>query len=135
MSEAPYRIIVEQTPEAVVFTDTEGAVRIWNRAAETLFGYTKEEAVAGGLDLIIPERLRAAHWKGFRDALASASPKYAGRVLTTRSMHKDGRTLYVALAFALLKDDGAFVGVLATARDCTESYLAARGARNASPQR
>jgi PAS domain S-box-containing protein len=51
-------------------------------------------------------------------------------VLTTRSVHKDGRRLYVDLSFALLKNaDGTMGGALAVARDATERYLAEKGPR------
>jgi PAS domain S-box-containing protein len=130
MSEAHYRAVVEQTPDAVIVADRQGVIELWNRAAEAIFGHTAGEAVGKSLDVIIPERLRAGHWAGYDRALESGSMKYAGRVLTTRSMHKDGRTLYVDLAFALLRDDsGAIVGAIATARDCTEAYLAKKASR------
>ena len=127
MIEALYRNIVEQSPDATIVADTQGAIRLWNRSAETIFGHAAGDVLGRSLDVIIPERLRAAHWAGFRKSLETGSTKYAGQVLTTRSMRKDGSTLYVALAFALLKDEsGVVTGVLATARDCTASYLEQR---------
>jgi PAS domain S-box-containing protein len=124
MNEALYRSIVEQSPDAMIVADAQGAIVLWNRSAETIFGYADAEVLGKSLDVIIPERLRAAHWAAFEKSLQTGSTKYAGQVLTTRSMHKDGRTLYVALAFAMLKDDGGAVSaVLATARDCTAAYL------------
>jgi hypothetical protein len=51
-------------------------------------------------------------------------PSTPGGVLTTRSVHKDGRALYVDLGFALLRDrSGNVPGALATAHDATERYL------------
>ena len=124
MSEALYRSIVEQSPDAMIVSDLHGAITVWNRGAEAIFGHAAGEVLGQSLDVIIPERLRAAHWAAFDKSLATGTTKYGGQVLTTRSMHKDGRTLYVALAFALLKDEsGAVTGVLATARDCTAAYL------------
>jgi PAS domain S-box-containing protein len=120
--------IVEQAPDALIFADREGAIRVWNRAAEALFGYSAAEALGQSLDIIIPERLRAAHWTAFDKSLATGETKYAGRVLTTRSAHKDGRRLYVELSFSLLMDStGNVTGAIALARDGTERYLAARG--------
>jgi PAS domain S-box-containing protein len=125
-----YETIVEDAPDALIFADRHGAIRLWNRAAQTLFGYSAAEVMGQSLDLMIPERLRAAHWAGFDKALESGVTKYAGRVLTTRSMHKDGRRLYVDLSFSLLKDDaGNFAGALAIARDATERYNAERELR------
>jgi PAS domain S-box-containing protein len=119
------RAIVEATSDAVIFADREGSIRLWNRGAELLFGYTAAEAIGQSLDLIIPERLRRAHWDAYDRALRTGATKYTDRVLTTRSMRKDGRKLYVDLGFGLVKDaTGAVTGAFATGRDCTERYLA-----------
>jgi len=129
MSPELLKAIVEQCPDAMIFADREGAIRLWNRAAEALFGYSSAEVLGASLDVIIPERLRAAHWAGYRRAIAAGETKYGNRVLTTRSARKDGGKLYVELSFALVKDrDGMVTGALATARDGTERYLAGRSA-------
>ena len=111
------------TCDAVIFADREGSIRLWNRGAELLFGYAAAEAIGQSLDLIIPERLRRAHWEAFDRSLQTGRTKYTDRVLTTRSMHKDGRKLYVDLSFGLAKDaGGAMQGAFAIGRDCTERY-------------
>lgn len=116
--------IVEQAPDAIIFADRDGAIRVWNRGAETLFGYAAAEALGNSIDLIIPERLRRAHWEGFRRAMDTSQAKYVGRALTTRSARKDGSKLYVDLSFSLLKDRaGAVTGALAIGRDCTARCL------------
>jgi PAS domain S-box-containing protein len=125
------KAIVEQAGDAIIAVDREGRVEVWNAAAERLFGYSAEEARAGGLDLIIPERFRAAHWTGFDRALASGTTKYGSKALVTRSQRKDGSTIYVELSFGLLRDDaGTVQGALAIARDGTERYLAERARRS-----
>jgi PAS domain S-box-containing protein len=119
------KAIVEATSDAVIFADRGGSIRLWNRGAELLFGYTAAEATGQRLDLIIPERLRRAHWDAYDRALQTGAMKHTDRVLTTRSMHKDGRKLYVDLGFGLAKDaGGAVMGAFATGRDCTDRYIA-----------
>ena len=61
--------IVEQAPDAIIFSDRDGAIQIWNRGAETVFGYAAAEVLGKSLDVIIPERLRHAHSEGFRRAV------------------------------------------------------------------
>ena len=122
--------IVEAAGEAIIFADREGAIRLWNRGAEAIFGHAAAEVLGASLDVIIPERLRSAHWQGFRRAIESGETRYANRVLTTRSVHKNGNKLYVDLSFALLKDaHGAVTGALAIGRDCTARYEAERALR------
>jgi PAS domain S-box-containing protein len=120
-----FKAIVDEAPEAIIFADRDGAIRLWNRGAETIFGYAASEAIGRSLDLIIPDRLRAAHWAGFNRALETGVTRYAGRVLTTRSMHRSGSTLYVDLSFGLVKDaDGTIAGAFAIGRECTARHAA-----------
>ena len=112
--------IVEQAPDAIIFADREGLIRVWNRGAERLFGHSAAEVIGCSLDIIIPERLRRAHWDGFDAALATGRTKYDGRALTTRATHKNGGKLYVDLSFTLVVDRaGAVTGALAIGRDGT----------------
>lgn len=111
------RSLVEHAPDAIIYADRAGAIRIWNRAAETLFGYTAEDVLGKSLDIIIPERFRNAHWSGFNLAMEAGRTKYAGRALTTRSIHKNGSKLYVSLSFGVVKNGaGSVVGALAIGR-------------------
>ena len=120
-----FQNIVERALDAIIFADRDGAIRIWNRGAETLFGYSAAEVLGDSLDVIIPERLRSAHWEAFRRAIDTGRTKYGDRVLTTRSVHKNGTKLYVDLSFGLVSDEtGAVVGAFAIGRDCTARYLA-----------
>ena len=120
-----FKAIVEQAPDAIIFADREGAIQVWNRAAETVFGYAAAEVLGGSLDVIIPERLRRAHWEGFRRAIDSGQTKLGGRALITRSVHKNGSKLYVELSFGLIRNGaGAIAGALAVGRDCTVRHLA-----------
>ena len=56
---------------ALVFADPSGRVRIWNSAAESLFGHRAADAIGQKMDLIIPPDYRARHWAGFRAAMAA----------------------------------------------------------------
>jgi PAS domain S-box-containing protein len=114
-------------PEAIIFADRIGVIRYWSDGAETVFGHSAREALGQSLDLIIPERFRAAHWQAYRRAIDSGQTKYADRVLTTRSSRKDGSPLFVDLSFALVKDATETVfGALASGHDCTARHLAQR---------
>jgi PAS domain S-box-containing protein len=124
-----------QAPDAVIYAGTDGVIQAWNAAATTMFGFSSEEALGQSLDLIIPERFRDAHWKGFERALADGTTKYSGQALPTRSARKDGTTIYVELTFAIIKDaSGSVIGALAHARDITERFLKEREQRQQAQQ-
>ncbi|MGB3425411.1 MAG: PAS domain S-box protein [Castellaniella sp.] len=125
--------IVEQTSDALIYADHAGKIVRWNQAASRLFGFTPAEALGAGLDLIIPEHLRAAHWAGYDAALASGRMKLEGRPTLTRGLKKGGGKCYVEMTFALVKDaGGAAIGSVAMARDVTERVEAERARRAAA---
>src|SRR3989442_15706186 len=84
------RWIVEALPEAVLCSDREGIIRLWNRGAETIFGYRREDALGHTLDLIIPERWRARHWEGYRTVMRTGVTRYGREVLAVPPHRSDG---------------------------------------------
>jgi PAS domain S-box-containing protein len=124
------RALLEQSPDAIVFADTDGRIVEWNTAAETVFGHSAPEAIGQSLDIIVPERFREAHWAGYERALAAGETKYSGQTLPTRSMRKDGTDIYVELTFAIVRSAGGdVIGALAHARDITERWTREREQR------
>ena len=122
--------IFAHTPDAIIFADRDGVIRMWNRGAEVLFGFAADDVIGQSLDVIIPERFRHAHWAGFRRAVASGRARHGDRVRTTRAIHRFGQTLYVDLSFALVKNAaGMVLGSVAVGRDGSDRYLAERALR------
>jgi PAS domain S-box-containing protein len=122
-----FRRIVEEMPEAVIFADRQGVVRLWNRGAEIIFGYSAAEATGQSLDLIIPERFRARHWDGYRHVMATGVTSYGQRLLAVPAMRKDGQRISIEFSIALLKDErGDVTGALAVVRDVTARWQAER---------
>ena len=125
--------IIEQTSDAVIYADRSGTIVRWNRAAESLFGYSANEVIGHSLNLIIPERLRPAHWAGFELAMTSCTTRLQGHATLTRATHRSGRKLYVEMTFALVKTlDGKPLGSVASARDVTERVERERAAQRGS---
>jgi PAS domain S-box-containing protein len=113
-----FRLVIEQGPDAVIVTDLEGAIQVWNAAAGELFGYSEEETLGRSLDIIIPAHLRQAHWEGFKKAVTNGRTKYGGHAIKTRATHKSGEKRYVNFAFSILRDQkDTVIGAVATARE------------------
>ena len=118
--------------EAVIHADRQGLIALWNPAAETMFGFSTAEAIGQSLDIIIPERLREAHWRGFHAAIASGRTRLNSRPTVTRALHKSGATLYVEMSFAMVcATSGEVIGSVAVARDATERVQREKAARSA----
>ncbi len=126
--------ILDQAADAVIFADRSGTMRRWNGAAAVLFGFPAEEALGQSLDLITPEYLRAAHWRGFDAAMKNVALKL--RPTLTRGLHKSGRKLYVEMTFAGRRRRGG-VGVRrrGARRDGARRARARLGRGRAPPHR
>jgi PAS domain S-box-containing protein len=94
--------LVAAIGDAVVASDAQGAITLWNPAAERMFGYTEAEALGQSLDLIIPERLRKRHWEGYDHSMTSGTTKYGHDLLRVPATHKDGRAMSIAFTVAML---------------------------------
>jgi PAS domain-containing protein len=46
--------LIAHAPDAIIFADCTGVIRLWNRAAETMFGHGAAEAIGQTLDFIVP---------------------------------------------------------------------------------
>jgi PAS domain S-box-containing protein len=115
--------IVAEIGDAVMFADREGVVRLWNRGAEEMFGWTAEEMIGRSMDPIIPERLRPRHWEGWEKVMASGVTRYGKDVLAVPAARKDGAPLSIEFTIALHRDaSGAIAGASAVIRDVTARW-------------
>ena len=112
--------LIACAPDAIIFADCAGVIRLWNNAAEALFGYSAEEAIGHTLDLIVPEPSRTAHWAGFSRAVQQGRFAKVDGLLTSRALTKDGSTIDVELSAAIVWSPSEQVeGIMAIGRDVT----------------
>ena len=122
--------LVNAIGDAVVISDAQGAITLWNPAAERIFGFTQEDALGQSLDLIIPERLRGRHWEGYEKTMATGQTRYGNDLLRVPSVHKDGRALSIAFTVALLySPERELTGIVAVIRDETARFQEDRNLR------
>ena len=115
--------IVAGASDAILFADREGVMRLWNRGAEEMFGWTAAEAVGESLDLIIPERLRSRHWDGWKRVMETGVTRYGKDVLAVPALRKDGTTISIEFTIQLIRDDaGRILGPVAIIRDVTARF-------------
>lgn len=124
MDDFLYRQIVDGSPDAVVFGDAQGIIRLWNAGAEAIFGFSAAEAVGQSMDIIIPERLRGRHWEGYHRTMATGVSRYgAGDLLAVPAVTKDGRSISIEFTIQMLKGpSGEILGPVATIRDVTKRF-------------
>jgi PAS domain S-box-containing protein len=84
--------------DATITVDERGRVRQWNVAAESMFGYTREQALGRTVAaLVIPPKRRRAHREGLKRAAAGGPTRILGRRIVINAMRADGSELPVEL--------------------------------------
>jgi PAS domain S-box-containing protein len=118
------RQLVAQAPDAIVYADDHGLIRLWNAGAERIFGHSAAEALGQSLDLIIPENQRARHWAGFDRTLATGVTRYGvDSLLSVPAIRKDGSRLSVEFTILPFHGEaGQIVGMAAIMRDVTARF-------------
>ncbi len=108
--------IVENNPVAIITTDLDAVIVSWNPAAETLFGFTADEAVGRGLDdLIANETLRPEAEAYTRQTLETG--RFSAVMRRTR---KDGSLVDLEAVVLPVIIGGQTVGFIAIYHDITE---------------
>ncbi len=114
------RGIVEDSQDAIIFADRDGKIRLWNAGAEARFGYQAREILGQSLDLIIPEKLRPRHDKGYRRVMDTGATRDGKELLAVPGQRKDGSRTSLEFTITLIRVEGGRVlGAAAIIREVT----------------
>lgn len=89
-SEATVRALLENAAEAILGVNDAGAVVLTNAAAETMFGYTREEMLDQPLDMLIPARLRPQDLRDWSAFLQELQDRPKGERINKGGVRKNG---------------------------------------------
>jgi PAS domain S-box-containing protein len=106
--EEEVRRILETAQDAFVAMDSDGRISDWNRQAEEVFGWPREEAVGRVLaETIIPERYREQHRRGLERFLATGQGPVLDKRLELSALRRDGTEFPVELTIWALPRGGS----------------------------
>jgi PAS domain S-box-containing protein len=60
-TEARFRDVVESVPNGILIVNGRGAIEMVNAQTEYIFGYTRAELIGQPVEMLLPQRIRAAH--------------------------------------------------------------------------
>ncbi|MBI3779366.1 MAG: EAL domain-containing protein [Gammaproteobacteria bacterium] len=119
-SESKLRTVSESVRDAILMIDDRGQITFWNRAAETMFGYSREEALGQDMaGLIIPARLREEHNRGLGAFQSTGHGAAISKLLELPARRRDGSEFIAEHSISAIQFEGKWhaVGIV---RDVTE---------------
>src|SRR5687767_962970 len=119
-SEGRKAAVLRSTLDSIIAMDKDGLITEFNPAAESTFGFARDEVMGKRLaDLIVPDRYRDAHIAGLKRFVETGEAHVIGKRLELPARRKDGSEFQSELTITRSDSDGlpAFTGVL---RDITE---------------
>ena len=121
-SQAQLSLHLENTPLAAITWDKDIRCVQWNKAAEKIFGYTRDEALGRHLVGLVVDPQVAGALRGTFQALLEGS---GGERRVDDNITKDGRTITCEWYNTTIRNEtGETVGVVSLAEDITDQKLA-----------
>ncbi len=111
---------VESTNEGFVTIDEDHKVIFFNRAAERLFGYRREQVLGRDLDVILAPECSPDHRRAVERYLGAKRPRPIGHARELTARRKDGSTFPCHISFSVARRKGRvfFTGIV---RDHTDT--------------
>lgn len=93
------RLLIDTANDAVITIEADSVVIDWNVMAETMFGWTREEALGRKVHhMIVPPAFRAMHEAGITRFLATGDHNILNQRVELKALHRDGHELDIELS-------------------------------------
>ena len=114
--------ILESAHDGILTVDEKGIIESANKAAEQLFGYSKDKLSGSSVNILVPKVAQKKHnaqMDGFRSSGGNAHIMGAGRYIT--GVHRDGKEIFLDISLSkarVLKE----ITTIAIVRDVTHKH-------------
>ncbi|MCB1924917.1 MAG: response regulator [Gammaproteobacteria bacterium] len=114
------RSVIDAAVDGIIVVDSEGRVREFSPAAESIFGHTKSAVLNQNVAMLMPESMRGAHQSSFAAYNANRRPeRIMGKTRELTGLRRGGATFPIDLAVSEAVVDGEvhYIGII---RDISE---------------
>ncbi|MBJ6725467.1 HD-GYP domain-containing protein [Geomesophilobacter sediminis] len=107
--------LFESSPQGILAVDTEGVIRLWNKAAEAITGWREDEVVGRPIRAFSDKG-----WQMYEEYRARALLREVFHSLPMTAIRKDGATIHISFSTAPVLDAaGTVIGTVAIIYDIT----------------
>ncbi len=131
-SESRNRAIVETAADAIITIDENGIIGTFNRAAERMFGFERDEVIGKNVEYLMPEPYASNHDVYLKNYLRTGKAQIIGIGREVEGLREDGSTFPMLLAVSEINVAGkrVFTGILRDISDMKEAEMQAIAARD-----
>lgn len=109
--------VIDSANDAILSKNLEGIITSWNKAAESLYGYTADEIIGRNVKVLVPENRH----EEVDDFLTKIRRGEQIKHYETKRRRKDGSLVDISLTISAIKSEqGRITGASAIARDITD---------------
>ena len=102
-------LLFDAALDAIVGMNAAGQITHWNRSAEAIFGWRKQEVIGKEMaSVIIPERLREHHRRGLQRYRSSGAERVLNRRLEMSALRRAGNEFPVELTIVPIRQGTQF---------------------------
>nr|WP_210289921.1 PAS domain-containing sensor histidine kinase [Rhizobium sp. BK196] len=114
-----FSALVRTTPDAVIAIDEAGRIMSFNPAAETMFGYTPQEAIGRNIKMLMPEPYHSEHDAYLSNYRRTGEERIIGTTRMVSGRRKNGVVFPIDLSVSAVVGGSSktFVGIV---RDISE---------------
>lgn len=117
--EAKLNVFVEAVAEGIVVVSRDGKIQIANRRVQEMFGYTREELIGQGMDILVPRRYRRSHVEQRKEYFAEPRIRAMGAGRDLTGCRKDGTEFPVEIGLSYVQTEQGMLA-LGLITDITE---------------
>jgi PAS domain S-box-containing protein len=112
--------LIETSNAIVLVLDSDANIVTFNRAAEEITGYRREEVIGRSWEMFVPRARFAGPWAGFDQLIAQGTPEHYKNPIVTKS----GERMILWQNTQMRDHDGQVVGTISFGIDVTEAVAA-----------
>lgn len=109
-----------ETAEDAIICNINGIITDWNKSAEKIFGYLKNEIIGNSIEILIPERSKKKHKEGLERFLKTGESNIIGKTVEISGITKEGIEIPIEITLTSQKIEKEKYLFAAIIRDLTE---------------
>ncbi|MEX2447478.1 MAG: PAS domain S-box protein [Solirubrobacterales bacterium] len=119
-AEKRFEQFLEFAPDAILGVVASGEIVLANQQAETVFGYSREELVGQGIEILIPERFRKIHPSHRRGYFAEPRTRPMGAGIELFARRKGGEEFPAEVSLSGIEEEDGSTLAMVAIRDISD---------------